>query len=240
MMMKLSRLLLSSRNQISRNIINGKDGNPRNGLPSFTFTSRAGISTSGQNINIKGFAAPYTVYKGKAALSVNPILPTFTKLDSGIHVVERRGCMMLKFTPAIGERKYDWEKRQMFALSPTEVGSLISLGPNDSCEFFHDPSMLSSNAGQVRKSLTIRPHSNGGGYMISLTVVNNILKSKDNISVPFTTAEFIVVKTACSYALPHILGWDRMTDKVAKDIPGRRTADIKFDRPQFLDSEWDK
>lgn len=25
--------------------------------------------------------APYTVYKGKAALSVAPILPTFTKLD---------------------------------------------------------------------------------------------------------------------------------------------------------------
>lgn len=32
---------------------------------------------------------------------------------------------------------------QKFALSATEVGSLINLGSNDSCEFFHDPSMLS-------------------------------------------------------------------------------------------------
>ena len=29
-------------------------------------------------------------------------------------------------------------------------------------------------------------------------VVNNVLKTRDNISVPFTTAEFAVVKTACS------------------------------------------
>ncbi|KAF3964788.1 hypothetical protein CMV_010961 [Castanea mollissima] len=31
----------------------------------------------------------------------------------------------------------------VFALSPTEVGSMISLGPKDSCEFVHDSSMLS-------------------------------------------------------------------------------------------------
>lgn len=32
---------------------------------------------------------------------------------------------------------------QHFALSATEVGSLISLSPTESCEFFHDPSMKS-------------------------------------------------------------------------------------------------
>ncbi|KAK9991359.1 hypothetical protein SO802_026344 [Lithocarpus litseifolius] len=59
--------------------------------------------------------------------------------------------------------------QKVFALSPTEVGSMISLGPKDSCEFFHDPSMLSSNAGQVRKSLTIKAHADGTGYLISLS-----------------------------------------------------------------------
>ncbi|PON34883.1 Transcription factor [Parasponia andersonii] len=235
MTMKLSRLLASSRNHLSKNILCGKDGNLSHGLPLHTFTSRAGISTAEQNLGVKGIAAPYTVFKGKAALSVTPILPTFTKLDSGLHVVERRGVMMLKFIPAIGERKYDWEKKQLFALSPTEVGSLISLGVSDSCEFFHDPSMLSSNAGQVRKSLSIKPHSTGSGYMISLTVINNVEKTRDNLSVPFTTAEFAVVKTACSYALPHILGWDRLTDKVARG----HASNFKVDR-QLMDSEWDK
>lgn len=89
-------------------------------------------------------------------------------------MIERRGSLMMTFMPAIGERKYDWEKKQVlifcslfpplylhlcsfssdnfilfvvllqkFALSPTEVGSLISMGSKDSSEFFHDPSMKS-------------------------------------------------------------------------------------------------
>ncbi|KAM0061636.1 putative transcription factor ssDNA-binding-TF family [Helianthus debilis subsp. tardiflorus] len=72
--------------------------------------------------------------------------------------VERRGVIMLTFRPAIGERKYDSEKKQLFALSVTEVGSFISLGPGDSCEFFHDPSIQSRDAGQVRKSLSVKAH----------------------------------------------------------------------------------
>lgn len=28
---------------------------------------------------------------------------------------------------------------QVFSLSVTEIGSIISLGAKDSCEFFHDP-----------------------------------------------------------------------------------------------------
>lgn len=90
------------------------------------------------------------------------------------------------------------ELLQIFALSATEVGSLISMGSNDSSEFFHDPSMKSrfvcffntwflladleqfdlltyicvwvfSNAGQVRKSLSIMPHADGSGYFFSLS-----------------------------------------------------------------------
>ncbi|KAF7805245.1 ammonium transporter 1 member 2 [Senna tora] len=155
--------------------------------------------------------APYSVYKGKAALSLSPCLPTFTKLESGTVIVDRHGSMMMIFTPAVGERKYDWEKKQRFALSATEVGSLISMGPTDSCEFFHDPAMKSSNAGQVRKSLSIKPHADGSGYFMSLNVVNNILKTKEFLTVPVTTAEFAVMKTACNFALPHIMGWDRLT-----------------------------
>ncbi|KAH0716445.1 hypothetical protein KY284_009350, partial [Solanum tuberosum] len=87
--------------------------------------------------------APYSVFKGKAALSAEPRLPTFNRLDSGGVKLNRRGVIMLTFWPSVGERKYDWEKRQLFALSATEVGSLISMGTRDSSEFFHDPSMLS-------------------------------------------------------------------------------------------------
>ncbi|XAR55679.1 hypothetical protein NMG60_11035836 [Bertholletia excelsa] len=232
-MSKLSTIF-HFRNHLSQRTLSGKDVRG-------TFVFRAGISTAGETYSKSGtFAgrvfAPYSIYKGKAALSVTPVLPTFSKMNSGGLKVDRRGSIMLTFMPAAGERKYDWEKRQVFALSATEVGSLISLGSGDSCEFFHDPSMLSSNAGQVRKSLSVKP--NDTGYFISLNVVNNILKKNERFTVPVTTAEFAVMRTAFSFALPHVMGWGKLTNQ----LPG--TAIVPENPPRvvsrLLDSEWDK
>ncbi|BFG40446.1 hypothetical protein CerSpe_267210 [Prunus speciosa] len=232
-MMKVLRLLSSSRNQFST----------RGALSMHAHTHSTSFSTASKSFSVKAGTsadyvhAPFHIYKGRAALSFSPVLPTFTKLESGGLIVGRRGVVMLRFTPAIGERKYDWEKRQVFALSATEVGSLISLGPNDSCEFFHDPSMQSSNAGQVRKSLSIKSHADGSGYMVSLTVVNNLLKTKENFIVPVTAAEFAVMKTACSFALPHIMGWDRLMSNMPTGVGvGRQQSKVV---PQLLD-EWDR
>ncbi|KAK9270411.1 hypothetical protein L1049_025990 [Liquidambar formosana] len=238
---ELEKKMMKVRNHLSGKLLFGKAGDIRDALCFHALTSRAGLSTARQNFVATGsysdkIVAPYSVYKGKAALSVSPILPTFTKLDSGAIKVDRRGVMLLKFFPAVGERKYDWEKRQLFALSATEVGSMISLGPKDSCEFFHDPSMQSSNAGQVRKSLSIKPHADGTGYFVSLSVVNNILKTNDRVTVPVTSAEFAVMRTAFSFALPHIMGWDRYTNQLPASIVENRSKVV----PQLLDSEWDK
>ncbi|GAU13576.1 hypothetical protein TSUD_346800 [Trifolium subterraneum] len=167
-MLKFSRMLpSSSRNQLLE-ILSSKKLEVRD------------FSTATNNYSAKGYDsdrifAPYSVYKGKAAFSLSPCLPTFTKLDSGALVVDRRGSIMMSFMPAIGERKYDSDKKQL----------CLCLRPH--------------NAGQVRKSLSIKPHSNG--YFVSLTVVNILLNTKDNFSVPVTTAEFAVMKTACSVCL---------------------------------------
>ncbi|KAL0801530.1 hypothetical protein Bca101_056706 [Brassica carinata] len=155
--------------------------------------------------------APYAIFKGRAALSVEPLLPTFTKIEPGNLRIDRRGSLMMTFMPAVSERKYDWEKKQLFALSPTEVGSVISMGPQDSSEFFHDPSMKST------KSLSIKPLADSTGFFFQLSVTDSIQKSNDRIVVPVSKAEFAVLKSAFSilyyvqFALPHILGWDRIT-----------------------------
>ncbi|KAI3464247.1 hypothetical protein Pfo_020910 [Paulownia fortunei] len=204
-------------------------------------TTQTGMSTAMPNFGLDGKSAakifaPYSIYKGKAALSADPLLPMFSKLESGDYRVERRGVIMLTFWPAIGERKYDWDKRQKFALSATEVGSLISLGSKDSCEFFHDPSMLSSNAGQVRKSLSLKAHADGSGYFISLSVVNNILKTNDRFVVPVTTAEFAVMRTAFTFALPYIMGWDQYTNQ----LPHCANKSSPRAGPELQSSEWDR
>ncbi|CAL9764626.1 unnamed protein product [Musa acuminata subsp. burmannicoides] len=151
--------------------------------------------------------ADYTVFKGKAALSVSPVLPTFREVDSGVSRVSKKGCVILTFWPAIGQRKYDWQKKQAFALSPTEVGSLIGLGPAESCEFFHDPAMKSRLEGQVKKSLSISPMNDKAGYLLNLSVINNIQKTNERFSLPVTKAEFTAIRTVFSYVLPHIMGW---------------------------------
>ncbi|KGN52606.1 single-stranded DNA-binding protein WHY2, mitochondrial [Cucumis sativus] len=241
-MMKLTRLF--SRNQLFEQIVWKKAGYVGHPLGSHPFSSNAGISDSTQNFtrtvtkNAGGRVfASYHVYKGKAALSMEPCMPTFTKVESGNFIMDRRGSIMLTFAPAVGERKYDWTRKQLFALSATEIGSLISLGPRDSCEFFHDPGMLSSTAGQVRKSLAIKAHTDGNGYFFSLNVVNKPQNTNDYLSVPFTTGEFSVMKTACSFALPSLLGWDRVTN------PNLGVGSVfqpkKIDR-EALSLEWER
>ncbi|KAJ7003036.1 hypothetical protein NC653_008312 [Populus alba x Populus x berolinensis] len=268
-MMKLSRLLNSNRNAV------GKPTDVRDGSALHALTFQAGISTGGKSSIQDRVFAPYSVFKGKAALSVEPVLPTFSKFGSGNLRVDRRGSMMLTFLPAIGERKYDYEKRQKFALSATEVGSLISTGPKDSCEFFHDPSMLSSYAivsvviPSISKQLIFSTamlakllnrvsfldhilnvdisqltclklrNSHLTLYHMQLLfagVVNNILKTTERFTVPVTTAEFTVLKTACSFALPHIMGWDRLTTP----LPGTLASKLSKVDPQMPDLEWDK
>ncbi|XP_042484876.1 single-stranded DNA-binding protein WHY2, mitochondrial isoform X2 [Macadamia integrifolia] len=259
-MMKLSQFVC--RNAVSEKLFSGRACNVKDctWLQNLPFR---GIVTSSQELGEKSgkIFADYTVFKGKAAFSIRPSLPTFRKLDTGGSKIDRMGSMMLTFWPAIGQRKYDWEKKQVFALSPTEVGSVISLGLNDSCEFFHDPSMKTSLAGQVRKSLSVTPIADGGGYFFSLSVVNNNLKTNDRLSVPITSAEFAVIRTTCSFILPHLMGWNQYSRELTSSqklsgynnqlknsqpsgytsqLTRRPEEHIRTVVPLNLDSEWDK
>ncbi|CAI9294256.1 unnamed protein product [Lactuca saligna] len=97
----------------------------------------------------------FEVMEMQGALKVLDEMPDYF----GYAKVDRRGLIMLTFRPAIGERKCDSEKETV-----TEVGSFISLGPGDSCEFFHDPLIQlsaafsvcvgDSVAAEVRRSVT--------------------------------------------------------------------------------------
>ncbi|VAI44059.1 unnamed protein product [Triticum turgidum subsp. durum] len=194
-------------------------------LWSGSLTFKHALSTSAANVDenasVKKYAS-YTVFKGKAALSISPILPLFTKVESGGSRVDRNGSVMLTFFPAVGQRKYDYTKKQLFALSPTEVGSLISLGPAESCEFFHDPSMKSSTLYRA----------------IIFSLSTTISKTNERLSVPVTKAEFAVMRTALSFALPHIMGWDQALSTHPQST-STSASKPRFERPNPA-SEWDR
>ncbi|XP_057532396.1 single-stranded DNA-binding protein WHY2, mitochondrial [Amaranthus tricolor] len=234
-MMKLANLF-KSRSIISRKLNHYNSTQDVFRSHSHALMSHANISTVGQKaFTNERIYAGYSVYKGKTAFSAEPVPPEFIKVDSGIRI-KRQGYIMLSFSPSVGERKYDWQKKQRFALSATEVGSLIALGPAGSCEFFHDPAMKTSNAGQVRKSLSIKANPEGTGYFFSLNVVNNTLKTNERLTLPVSSAEFAVMRTSFSYALPHIMGWDRYSSQHRRYEEGT----IMKGGEKTLHSEWSR
>ncbi|XP_058097555.1 single-stranded DNA-binding protein WHY2, mitochondrial isoform X1 [Magnolia sinica] len=241
MMKNFSRFILYRRT-LGYNLSVEKANNNKHGLWFHNLTSRA-VSTARKDLATDGSysvrtSADYSIFKGKAALVLEPLLPKFKEITSGLFRVDKRGSVMLKFMPAIGQRKYDWEKRQVFALSATELGSLMSLGPGDSCEFFHDPSKNTSLEGQVRKTLSVAPMSDDGGYFFSLSVAQSNLKTNERLSVPVSKAEFAVMRTSFAYILPHIMGWDRLTSPPPTNIEVNKPKQSELQLNPNL--EWDR
>ncbi|KAK8493707.1 hypothetical protein V6N12_019294 [Hibiscus sabdariffa] len=177
----------------------------------------------------------HSIYKGKAALTVEPKAPEFVPLDSGAFKISREGFVLLQFAPAAGVRQYDWGRKQVFSLSVTEIGTLISLGTKESCEFFHDPFKGKSDEGKVRKVLKVEPLPDGSGHFFNLGVQNKLLNMDESIYIPITRAEFTVLKSAFSFILPYLLGWHAFANSTKPD----ETSRVNNANPRYGgDYEW--
>ncbi|KAM1521175.1 hypothetical protein ACFX14_011595 [Malus domestica] len=179
----------------------------------------------------------HSIYKGKAALTVEPKAPEFTPLDSGAFKLSREGFVLLQFAPAAGVRVYDWSRKQVFSLSVTEIGSLVSLGSKESLEFFHDPFKGKSDEGKVRKVLKVEPLPDGSGHFFNLGVQNKLINLDESIYIPITRAEFAVLKSAFNFILPYILGWHAYANSIKPEDSGRaNNSGIKYGG----DFEWSR
>ncbi|KAF9625497.1 hypothetical protein IFM89_023433 [Coptis chinensis] len=160
----------------------------------------------------------HSIYKGKAALTIEPKAPDFSPLDSGAYKLSKEGFVLLQFAPASGVRQYDWSRKQVFSLSVTEIGTLMGLGAKDSCEFFHDP-----NKGKRRF----------GFYLAG--VQNKLLNVDESIYIPVSKAEFTVLVSAFNYILPFLLGWHAFANSINPEDSSRFNnsrsgADLEWSR----------
>ncbi|KAL3654198.1 Single-stranded DNA-binding protein why1, chloroplastic [Castilleja foliolosa] len=178
----------------------------------------------------------YSVYKGKAALTVEPRSPEFAPLGSGAFKLSKEGCVSLQFAPAVGVRQYDWGRKQVFSLSVTEVGHIISLGAKDSCEFFHDPNKGRSDEGKVRKVLKVEPLPDGSGHFFNLSVQNKLLNVDESIYIPITKAEFAVLVSSFNFIIPYLIGWHTLANTMKTD-DANRTNNAN---PRSADFEWNR
>ncbi|WOL08149.1 single-stranded DNA-binding protein WHY1, chloroplastic [Canna indica] len=175
----------------------------------------------------------YSIYKGKAALTIDPRAPEFAPLDSGAFKVSKEGFILLQFAPAVGTRQYDWNRKQVFSLSVAEIGHLMSLGPKDSCEFFHDPNKGRSEEGKIRKVLKAEPLPDGTGHFFNLSVQNRLLNVDESIYIPITKAEFSVLNSAFNFIIPYLLGWHAFANAI-KPENSFRTSNARLG----AESEW--
>ena len=106
----------------------------------------------------------FAVYKSKTACKFAVIRPTFETKPDGSRSKRRDGGMLLEFAPAVGQRRYDWSRKQTILLSPLELVELpetLHLGRGVS--FFHDPGMGTGRQGETTKSLKAEPMPDGSG-----------------------------------------------------------------------------
>ncbi|ERN04401.1 single-stranded DNA-binding protein WHY1, chloroplastic isoform X2 [Amborella trichopoda] len=179
------------------------------------FTPPADNSFNGQSSGLSGRVyVGHSIFKGKAALTIEPKAPEFTALESGACKVVKDGSILLQFAPAVGTRQYDWNRKQVFSLSVAEIGALMSLGMKDTCEFYHDPFKGRSEEGKIRKVLKVEPLPDGSGYFFNLSVSNRPLNIDDSIYIPVTKAEFAVIVSAFNFILPYLLGWHAFAESI--------------------------
>ncbi|GKV22430.1 hypothetical protein SLEP1_g32305 [Rubroshorea leprosula] len=183
------------------------------------------------------FYVGHSIYKGKAALTVEPRAPEFVALDSGAFKLSREGFVLLQFAPAVGVRQYDWGRKQLFSLSVTEMGTLICLGQRESCEFFHDPFKGKGDEGKVRKILKVEPLPDGSGHFFNLSVQNKLINVDESIYIPITRAEFTVLNSAFNFLLPYLIGWHAFANSIKPD----ETSGVNFANARYGgDYEWSR
>ncbi|KAK7386951.1 hypothetical protein VNO78_27350 [Psophocarpus tetragonolobus] len=179
----------------------------------------------------------YSIYKGKAALTLTPRPPEFVPLESGAYKISKEGYVLLQFAPAVGTRQYDWNRKQVFSLSVGEMGSLISLGARESCEFFHDPFKGKSDEGKVRKILKLEPLPDGSGHFFNLSVQNRLVNVDESIFMPVTKAEFAVLNSTFNFIMPYLLGWHTFANSIKPEDNG----EMNSANPRYGgDYEWNR
>ncbi|KAG4924247.1 hypothetical protein AAZX31_18G116600 [Glycine max] len=178
----------------------------------------------------------YSIYKGKAALTLTPRPPEFMPLDSGAYKISKEGYVLLQFAPAVGTRQYDWNRKQVFSLSVGEMGSVISLGARDSYEFFHDPFKGKSDEGKVRKILKVEPLPDGSGHFFNLSVQNKLVNVDESIYIPVTKAELAVLTSTFNFIMPYLLGWHTFANSIKPEDNGVNDANPRYGG----DYEWNR
>ena len=113
----------------------------------------------------------YDVYKGKSALNVKPVRPTFSAASTDTSLrLQKAGGLLVEMAPASGQRTYDWASKIMFLLNVTEMGDLLAFNADvasQALQFTHDPAMNTAQAGTIIKTLRVSAMKDGASHAVA-------------------------------------------------------------------------
>lgn len=140
----------------------------------------------------------YAIYKGKGALQVSLIPPTYTIRqirNEETAFISKNGSVLFEVAPGVGKKEWDWEKKITFALGLPDIGTILA---SDEVSLLHD------NNGTIKK-LYLKPGNIQGTYMLTLAI------GKDTVTVPLSEAEMVVLAELLKAAIPTLVGWNNVS-----------------------------
>lgn len=143
----------------------------------------------------------YSIYKGKAALSIKPIPPTWKDTEYN-YAMDRHGTLLLTFIPSTGQTGkpggLQWKDHVNFGLSPSECGELINAcDSRERASFYHDLGNGST------KTFACSPTPDEKAFFFNVEA-----SGKDRIFLPISFGEYYVIKQLINFSLPRLLGFD--------------------------------
>lgn len=182
----------------------------------------------------------YSIFGTDALLTMKPLLPTFKPAGGDGVALDRRGKMMLSFTPSAagsdggGSGNWLWQEQLSIALTVEEVGLLVNQLPMHEVEISRSGNNQGGRGGgeyslapepeisdAPDKVLTATP---GDGATVTFTldfvrdgVGGQLSPLEENsrhapMEVVAQAGDFEVLKRLMETSIPQLLGWNSMMD----------------------------
>jgi len=145
----------------------------------------------------------FAIFKKKGAAKFKPM--HLRRDDRGF--VSKPGAILLEMAPSVGTREdglplYDWTKKITFAIGVPDIIKMLENGPK---ELTHQTSNAS---GDITKKIKFVPGEGqyvGSWQMMGSTFTNT---EKNNVFVPISAGEWIVLQRLLLGTIPKLIGWE--------------------------------
>lgn len=183
----------------------------------------------------------YSIFGTDALLTMKPMLPSFKPAGGDGVALDRRGRMMLSFTPSSagsdgqGSGNWLWQEQLTMALTVEEVGLLVNQLPMHEVEISRSGNNNQGGRGGGEYSLAPEPEISdapdkvltvtpGDGATVTFTldfvrdgVGGQLSPLEENshhapMEVVAQAGDFEVLKRLMETSIPQLLGWNNMMD----------------------------